>query len=101
MTIRCEIDGPIAEVVMHHPPVNAITVGDTWKIHDTFKELGENREIRAIILSAEGKGFNAGIDIKEMQSVEGWEHLLGSVFFLYSFPAKHVVLCYPRHSVHK
>lgn len=78
MTIRCEIDGQVAEVVMHHPPVNAITVGDTWKIHDTFKELGENPEIRAIILSAEGKGFNAGIDIKEMQQVEGWEHLLGS-----------------------
>jgi len=78
MTIRCEIDGPVAEVIMHHPPVNAITVGDTWKIRDTFKELGENPEIRAIILSAEGKGFNAGIDIKEMQSVEGWEHLLGS-----------------------
>ncbi len=66
---------------MHHPPVNAITVGDTWKIRDTFKELSERSEredIRAIILTAEGKGFNAGIDIKEMQSVEGWDHLLGS-----------------------
>jgi len=31
-----------------------------------------------VILTAEGRGFNAGIDIKEMQSVEGWEHLLGS-----------------------
>ena len=31
-----------------------------------------------VILTAEGKGFNAGIDIKEMQSVEGFEHLLGS-----------------------
>lgn len=81
MTIRCTIENQIAEVVMHHPPVNAITVGDTWKIHDTFKELSERSEredIRAIILTAEGKGFNAGIDIKEMQSVEGWEHLLGS-----------------------
>ena len=78
MTIRCEIEGQVAEVVMHHPPVNAITVADTWKIHDTFKELGENPEVRVIILSAEGKGFNAGIDIKEMQSVEGWGPLLGS-----------------------
>ena len=81
MTIRCTIENQIAEVVMHHPPVNAITVGDTWKIHDTFKELSERsarEDIRAIILTAEGKGFNAGIDIKEMQSVEGFEHLLGS-----------------------
>jgi enoyl-CoA hydratase len=81
MTITCTINDHIAEVVMNHPPVNAITVGDTWKIRDIFKELGERSEaedIRAIILTAEGKGFNAGIDIKEMQSAEGWEHLLGS-----------------------
>ncbi len=34
--------------------------------------------MRVVILTAEGKGFNAGIDIKEMQSVEGFGHLLGS-----------------------
>lgn len=78
MAIRCTIDNQIAEVVMHHPPVNSITVGDTWKIHDTFRELDANPEVRVIILTAEGKGFNAGIDIKEMQSVEGWDHLLES-----------------------
>lgn len=81
MTIRCTIEDQIAEIVMHHPPVNAITVADTWKIHDTFKDIAERCErddIRAVILTAEGKGFNAGIDIKEMQSVAGWEHLLGS-----------------------
>lgn len=81
MTIRCTIENQIAEVVMHHPPVNSITVADTWRIHDVFKELSERSEredLRAIILTAEGKGFNAGIDIKEMQSTEGWDHLLGS-----------------------
>ena len=78
MTISCTIKNHIAEVVMHHPPVNSITVGDTWKIHDTFKSLDANEDVRVIILTAEGKGFNAGIDIKEMQSVEGWDHLLGS-----------------------
>ena len=31
-----------------------------------------------MILTAEGKGFNAGVDIKEMQSTEGFAHLLGS-----------------------
>jgi len=78
MSIRCTIENHVAEVVMHHPPVNSITVSDTWKIRDTFAELDANEDVRAIILTAEGKGFNAGIDIKEMQSVEGWDHLLGS-----------------------
>ncbi len=78
MTINVTINDNIAEVVMSHPPVNSITVGDTWKIHEVFQELGANEDLRCIILTAEGKGFNAGIDIKEMQSVEGWDHLLGS-----------------------
>jgi len=78
MTIRCTIENHIAEIVMHHPPVNSITVADTWKIRDAFRDLNENDDVRAIILTAEGKGFNAGIDIKEMQGTEGWDHLLGS-----------------------
>ena len=68
MTVTCTIEDNIALVTMHNPPVNAITVGDTWKIHDIFKELSENQDLCAVILTAEGKGFNAGIDIKEMQA---------------------------------
>ena len=79
MTITTTVDDDgIAVVTMHHPPVNAITVADTWRIRDAFEELGRDDAARAVILTAEGKGFNAGIDIKEMQSVEGFEHLLGS-----------------------
>ena len=68
MTVTCSIEDNIAEVVMSNPPVNAITVGDTWKIHDIFKELATNEALKAVILTAEGKGFNAGIDIREMQA---------------------------------
>ena len=31
-----------------------------------------------VVLRAEGKGFNAGVDIKEMQSTEGFDALLGA-----------------------
>ena len=78
MTTTCSIDGGIATVTMHHPPVNAITVADTWRIRDLFHDLGLRHDVRAVILTAEGRGFNAGIDIKEMQSAAGFEHLLGS-----------------------
>ncbi|NIB40324.1 enoyl-CoA hydratase family protein [Pseudomaricurvus alkylphenolicus] len=84
MTISVSINDNIAEVVMSHPPVNSITVGDTWKLDEIFKELSEKEGLRCIILTAEGRGFNAGIDIKEMQSVEGWDHLLGSGEACYS-----------------
>ena len=78
MSVSLSVSDQIGEVVMDHPPVNAITVADTWKIRDCFAELSENPEVRAVILTAVGRGFNAGIDIKEMQSVAGFEHLLGS-----------------------
>jgi enoyl-CoA hydratase len=78
MTISTTIDPDgIAVVSMSHPPVNAITVADTWEISDTFHELGRDDAVRAVVLTAEGRGFNAGIDIKEMQATEGFEHLLG------------------------
>jgi len=78
MAVTHTLSDGIAEIVMQHPPVNALTVADTWKIRDTFAEVSKDPSLRAVILTAEGKGFNAGIDIKEMQSVEGFEHLLGS-----------------------
>jgi len=79
MAITAEVDEDgVAVVTMHHPPVNAITVADTWEIGESFERLGRDPAVRAVVLTAEGRGFNAGIDIKEMQSVEGFEHLLGS-----------------------
>ena len=78
MSVRLEIDDGIAEIVMDNPPVNAITVADTWRIRDAFRDAAARDDLRAVILTAVGKGFNAGIDIKEMQSAAGFEHLLGS-----------------------
>ena len=79
MAITCAIDDEgVAVVSMHNPPVNALTVADTWAIRDAFEALARDSQTRVVILTAEGKGFNAGIDIKEMQSVDGFEHLLGS-----------------------
>jgi enoyl-CoA hydratase len=82
VSITCSTADGIAEVVMDSPPVNAITVADTWKLRDVFRELAADPELRAVILTAIGKGFNAGIDIKEMQahreSGREFELLLGS-----------------------
>ena len=78
MTVTCEVREGIAEVTMDNPPVNAITIADTWKVHDTFKELAERDDLRAVILTAVGRGFNAGIDIKEMQS-QGIDEMEGMI----------------------
>lgn len=71
-------DRGIAEVVMDHPPVNALTVAAWFELAALLRQLGEDDRVRAVVLRAEGKGFNAGVDIKEMQSTEGFDALVGA-----------------------
>jgi enoyl-CoA hydratase len=68
----------IAEVVMDHPPVNALTVAGWFELAEMVRTLGEDRGVRAVVLRAAGRGFNAGVDIKEMQANEGFDALVGA-----------------------
>ena len=71
-------DDGIAEVVMDNPPVNALTVAGWFGLADLITELGRNPAVRVVVLRAEGRGFNAGVDIKEMQATEGFDALIGA-----------------------
>ena len=71
-------DGGIAEVVMANPPVNALTVAGWFELARILRILGEDDRARVVVLRAEGKGFNAGVDIKEMQATEGFDALIGA-----------------------
>ena len=68
----------IAEVVVDVPPVNALTVAGWFELADTITAAGRGSETRVVVLRAEGKGFNAGVDIKEMQNTEGFDALIGA-----------------------
>ncbi|HYI60493.1 MAG TPA: enoyl-CoA hydratase family protein [Acidimicrobiales bacterium] len=71
-------DAGIAEVVMDNPPVNALTVAGWFDLADRLTALGRDPEVRCVVLRAEGRGFNAGVDIKEMQATAGHEALIGA-----------------------
>src|SRR6476646_9756512 len=68
----------IAEVVMENPPVNALTVAGWFELARMLHDLGEDPAVRVVVLRAEGRGFNAGVDIKEMQNTEGFTALIGA-----------------------
>ena len=68
----------IAEVVQNCPPVNALTVAEWFELADSVRRLGEDPTVRVVILRAEGRGFNAGVDIKEMQNTDGFGALIGA-----------------------
>jgi len=68
----------IAEVVMDNPPVNALSVAGWYDLADQIRTLGHNPDVHVVVLRAEGRGFNAGVDIKEMQATEGFGALIGA-----------------------
>jgi enoyl-CoA hydratase len=68
----------IAEIVMDNPPVNALTVAGWFELADLVTALGRDPQVRVVVLRAEGRGFNAGVDIKEMQATEGFDALIGA-----------------------
>lgn len=68
----------IAEVVVDVPPVNALKVDEWYELADKVRGAGDDPEVRAVVLRAEGRGFNAGVDIKEIQSTPGYDALIGA-----------------------
>ena len=60
------INDGIAELIFNQPPVNAFDSVAWAAIAATLDELGANPDVRVIIIAAEGRGFCAGVDIKEL-----------------------------------
>ena len=65
----------IATVTVDYPPVNAIPSAGWFELGEQILAAGRDPEVHVVILRAEGRGFNAGVDIKEMQDFEGFDHL--------------------------
>ncbi|MFF8310072.1 enoyl-CoA hydratase family protein [Streptomyces lydicus] len=71
----------IAVVTMDFPPVNALPVQGWYALADAVRAAGRDPGVRCVVLTAEGRGFNAGVDIKELQrdaAAGGRQALLGA-----------------------
>ncbi|WP_157216889.1 enoyl-CoA hydratase family protein [Flavisphingomonas formosensis] len=68
MPIKTSISDRIGEIVIDHPPVNALDSEGWNALPRIITELGNNEEVRCILIRAEGRGFCGGVDIKEMQA---------------------------------
>ncbi|WP_019630489.1 enoyl-CoA hydratase family protein [Actinomadura atramentaria] len=71
-------DDGVAEIVVDVPPVNALPVRAWFELADALAAAGADARTGAVVLRAEGRGFNAGVDIKEMQRAEGHAALVGA-----------------------
>ncbi|MCX4822379.1 enoyl-CoA hydratase family protein [Streptomyces sp. NBC_01142] len=68
----------ISLVTVDFPPVNALPVQGWYDLADALRAAGRDPQIRCVVLAAAGRGFNAGVDIKEMQRDTGHTALIGA-----------------------
>ncbi|MFB6707341.1 enoyl-CoA hydratase family protein [Streptomyces sp. NPDC056333] len=68
----------VSVVTVDHPPVNALPVQGWYDLAGALRAAGRDPEVRCVVLAAAGRGFNAGVDIKEMQRDSGHDTLIGA-----------------------
>ena len=56
--------GKVALVTLRRPPANALNIELTEEVAALFQDLGQDRSVRAVILTGHGKSFCAGVDLK-------------------------------------
>jgi enoyl-CoA hydratase len=70
-------DEGVAELVLVHPPVNAFTIADLHDLAERLRAMDGRKEVRAAVFRSEGRGFCGGGDLKEVQSLPGFDGILG------------------------
>jgi enoyl-CoA hydratase len=68
----------VTQVTIDFPPVNAPPVQGWFDLATTIRQAGEDPDTHVVILRATGRGFCAGVDIKEMQRETGHAALIGA-----------------------
>jgi enoyl-CoA hydratase len=74
--IRSETRAHVATVTIDNPPVNALPVEGWFRLADALRAAGRDPDVRVVILHATGKGFQAGVDIKELAADPTHESLV-------------------------
>ncbi len=58
--------GTIAVITIDNPPVNALPVAGWFELADRVRAAGRDPGVHVVVLRAAGKGFQAGVDIREL-----------------------------------
>ncbi|WP_240374411.1 enoyl-CoA hydratase [Bacillus piscicola] len=66
-TLKIVVDENIATVYVNNPPANALNTETIREISECMDYVSSQENVKAIILTGEGKFFVAGADIKEFQ----------------------------------
>jgi len=66
MAIRVEVEAGVAELVIDAPPVNALDTSAWLELAGKVEAAGRRADVNCLLVRAEGRGFQAGVDVKEL-----------------------------------
>ena len=56
----------MGELIINAPPVNALSSAGWREFADKMEALGRRDDVHCVVIRAEGRGFQAGVDVKEL-----------------------------------
>jgi enoyl-CoA hydratase len=70
--VGLELRGRVALITIDNPPVNALHPDVRGAIHEHLKTIGDDPELRAVVVTGAGRHFMAGGDINYFKSLNGY-----------------------------
>src|SRR5262245_48044379 len=68
--LEVDVAGGVARVRLRRPPLNLIDPPLIDALRSTFATLGLDAGVRLAIVSAEGRGFSAGMDVRVLRDLD-------------------------------
>jgi len=66
MAIQTKIEDGVGELIIDAPPVNALDNAGWREFAQKMEALGRNPAVNCVVIRSEGRGFQAGVDVKEL-----------------------------------
>lgn len=66
MAIDVNISDGVGELIINAPPVNALDNAGWREFADKMTDLGHRSDVNCVVIRSEGRGFQAGVDVKEL-----------------------------------
>jgi enoyl-CoA hydratase len=66
MAIDINVQEGVGELIIDAPPVNALGSAGWREFAEKMQALGRRSDVHCVVIRAEGRGFQAGVDVKEL-----------------------------------
>ena len=63
--VRTDVVGGVAKIGLDRPPLNILTIAMLTELAQAVRDAATKEGVHALVLRGEGKGFSAGVDVRE------------------------------------